>query len=82
MGIKPTLSHLRCDALPIELPSSWEQGGGEEGIQVLVLGVLNSKLTSPLKHPWANTLGDDAATSGTPLDELTIMPNHQLIITS
>ena len=31
VGIEPTPSHLRCDALPIELPSSWEQGGGEKG---------------------------------------------------
>ena len=31
VGIEPTHSHLRCDALPIELPSSWEQGGGEKG---------------------------------------------------
>ena len=31
---EPTLSHLWCDALPVELPSPWEQGGGEEGIQV------------------------------------------------
>ena len=31
MGIEPTHSHLQCDALPIELPSPWEQGGGEKG---------------------------------------------------
>ena len=33
MGIEPTLSHLQneCDAPPIELPSPWEQSGGEEG---------------------------------------------------
>ena len=31
MGIEPTHSHLRCDALPIELPSPWEQAGGKEG---------------------------------------------------
>ena len=30
MGIEPTHLHLRCDALPIELPSPWEQAGGEE----------------------------------------------------
>ena len=33
MGIDPTTSH---DALPIELSSPLEVGGGEEGIQVLV----------------------------------------------
>ena len=31
MGFKPTHSHLCCDALPIELPSPWEQAGGKEG---------------------------------------------------
>ena len=31
VGFKPTHSHLRCDALPIELPSPWEQAGGKEG---------------------------------------------------
>ena len=30
VGIEPTHSHLWCDALPIELPSLWEQVGGEE----------------------------------------------------
>ena len=25
----PQPSQLRCDALPVELPSPWEQGGGE-----------------------------------------------------
>ena len=31
MGIEPTHSHLWCDALPIEIPSPWEQAGGKEG---------------------------------------------------
>ena len=30
MEIEPTQSHLRCDALPIELPSPWKQGDGEK----------------------------------------------------
>ena len=29
--IDPTHSHLWCDAVPIELPSPWEQAGGEKG---------------------------------------------------
>ena len=38
MGIE--LTHLWCDALPIELrvPSPWEQVVGRKGIYVLVLG--------------------------------------------
>ena len=28
-GIEPTPSQLQCDALPAELSSPWEQGGGE-----------------------------------------------------
>ena len=33
VGIEPAYVYLYlgCDALPIELPSPWEQGGGEEG---------------------------------------------------
>ena len=31
MGIEPTPPQLRCDALPFELLSPWEQGGGERG---------------------------------------------------
>ena len=31
MGIEPTHSHLRYDALPVKPPSPWEQDGGEEG---------------------------------------------------
>ena len=31
MGIEPTPPQLQCDALPIELLSPWEQGGGERG---------------------------------------------------
>ena len=31
VGFEPTHSQLRCDALPIELPSPWEQAGGKEG---------------------------------------------------
>ena len=39
MGIEPTPSHLWYDAQPIELPSPWEQGGGEKGYtSAIVLG--------------------------------------------
>ena len=30
-GVKPTHSHLWCDPLLLELPSPWEQDGGQEG---------------------------------------------------
>ena len=53
MGIKPTLSHFQCDALPIELPCPWEQGVvGRKVIQVLVLRARNIKLTFLMKQPW------------------------------
>ena len=29
MGIEPTHSRLWCDALPVQLPSPWEEGTGE-----------------------------------------------------
>ena len=35
MGIEPTPPQLRCDALPVELLSPWEQGGGEQGSLVM-----------------------------------------------
>ena len=38
MEIEPTNLTSPCDALPIELSSPLGAGGGEEGIQVLVLG--------------------------------------------
>ena len=38
MRIEPTTSHLLCDALQMSYQAPWEQGGGEEGIQMLVLG--------------------------------------------
>ena len=50
MGIEPTTSYLRCDALPIELPSPLGAGGGEEGIQVLVLGAHYIKYSSLTEH--------------------------------
>ena len=31
VGIEPSHSNLRGDALPVELPTPWEQDGGEEG---------------------------------------------------
>ena len=53
-GNEPTPSQLWCDALPVELPSPWDQGGGEWGscIQVfLVLITYYKALSSSLmKH--------------------------------
>ena len=43
MGIEPTLPQLRCAALPVELLSPWEQGGGERGsccIQVFLVPIM------------------------------------------
>ena len=34
----------------------WEQGGGEEGIQVLALGAHYIKRTSLMEHPWVMML--------------------------
>ena len=35
-AMEPTHSHLWYNALPGELPSPWEQGGGEEGYTIML----------------------------------------------
>ena len=59
VGIKPTHSHLRCDALPIELPSPWKQGGGEKGY-------INASSWCPFSYI--------NFTYGTPLGDSTMLP--------
>ena len=60
MGIEPTHSQLRCDALPIELPSPWEQGGGEKGYTSA-----SSWCPFPkINFSYGTPLGGDAATYG------------------
>ena len=46
MGIEPTPPQLQCDALPVELLSPWEQGGGERGscIQLFLVPVMVLKV--------------------------------------
>ena len=74
-GIEPTLSHLQCDALPIELSSPWEQCGRKEGIQVQVLGAhyirRNFSYGTPLQWRCCHC--------GTRLDVLAIKPNSSII---
>ena len=65
MGIEPTHSHLQCDALPVELSSPWEQGGGEEGYTSVDSWCIS----------YGTPLGDNAVTYGTQLDALAIRPN-------
>ena len=67
MGIEPTHSHLRCDALPVELPSPWEQDGGEEGY---TSADSSCPLHWMLSFSYGTPLGDDAVTYGTQLDAL------------
>ena len=47
MGIEPTPSRFRCDALPAELPNLLEQGGREWSIQLL------AKFLVPIASPPA-----------------------------
>ena len=49
MGIEPLHTHLQCDALPVDLPSPWEQGGGERGYTSASSWC---PLTSFMEHPW------------------------------
>ena len=71
MGIEPTHSHLRCDALPIELPSPWEQGGGEKGYTSA-----SSWCPFPkINFSYGTPLGGDAATYGIRLHAVAIKPN-------
>ena len=61
MGIESTHSYLQCDALPIELPSPWEQGGGEEGYTSASFGAHYIGLIFLLNTPFVD---DDAVTCG------------------
>ena len=69
----PHISSVMLYQLSYQAP--WEQGGGEEGIQVLVLG-------GHYNCSYGTPLGDNAVTSGTRLDALAIRTDSSKIINS